>query len=90
MKAGKICQVPAFSIKKPVTNRSLQQAPPLRHIGHVVIWEGNYRSDINNIGIAQEYLKENTIIRAFSKTLLVLEKAFEKPALEPVFHLNLG
>ena len=36
--------------KKPAANQSLQQAPPLRHIGHIVIWEGNYKPDINNIG----------------------------------------
>ena len=38
--------------KKPVTNQGLQQAPPLRHIGLIVIWEGNYRPDILFIGIA--------------------------------------
>jgi hypothetical protein len=62
MKAGSICQVPAFSIKKPAANRSSQQAPPLRHIGLVVIWEGNYKPDIYNIGSALKYLYKNTIV----------------------------
>jgi hypothetical protein len=39
-----------LSKKKPAANRSPQPALPLRHIGYIVIWEGNYRSDILNIG----------------------------------------
>ena len=48
---------PAKKIKKPVTNLSLQQAPPLRHIGLIVIWEGNYKSDTFNIGFYTGFLK---------------------------------
>jgi hypothetical protein len=43
--------------KKPVADRSPQQALPLRHIELVVIWEGNYKSDIFNIGLGARFLK---------------------------------
>jgi len=33
-------------IKKPVANRSSQQALPLRHIELIAIWEGNHKPDI--------------------------------------------
>lgn len=36
--------------KRPALNRSSKPAMPLRHIGHIVIWEGNYMLDIYNIG----------------------------------------
>ena len=29
---------------------------PLRHAGFIVIWEGNYTSDIYYIGLDQDYL----------------------------------
>jgi len=48
---------PANPIKKPVANRSPQQALPLRHIGLVVIWEGNYKPDIFNIGLGRKFLE---------------------------------
>ncbi len=31
-------------------------ALPLRHVGDIVIWEGNYRSDILNFGIGKKNL----------------------------------
>jgi hypothetical protein len=44
-------QVPAKHIKKrPLRTRGSAPALPLRHIGNIVIWEGNYKSDILNIG----------------------------------------
>jgi hypothetical protein len=30
-------------------------ALPLGHVGNIVIWEGNYRSDILNIGCPREF-----------------------------------
>jgi len=64
--------LPSTHKKKPVTNKSLQQAPPLRHIGRIVIWEGNYRPDIFNIGIVFINLNMEegaylTIIRLFHR-----------------------
>ena len=44
-------------IKKPVANRSSQQALPLRHIELIAIWEGNYKSDIFNIGFGERFLE---------------------------------
>ena len=32
---------------------------PLRHIGIIVIWEGNYNSDTFNIGRGDHFLNEN-------------------------------
>jgi hypothetical protein len=45
--------------KKPAANLSLQPALPLRHIGIIVIWEGNYNPDIFNIGENFENLNKN-------------------------------
>jgi hypothetical protein len=36
--------------KKPVTNQRFVTGLPLGHIGTIVMWEGNYRSNIYNIG----------------------------------------
>jgi hypothetical protein len=33
---------------------------PLRHIGDIVIWEGNYRSDILIIGVKRQYLTKKS------------------------------
>jgi len=37
----------------------LHRPMPLRHIGYIVIWEGNYIPDIINIGIPPDFLEPN-------------------------------
>jgi hypothetical protein len=48
--------------KKPAANQRFSAGPcPLRHIGNIVIWEGNYTSDIFNIGWSIFFLEKNSL-----------------------------
>jgi hypothetical protein len=75
---------PRTRIKHP----DFRPAMPLRHIELIVIWEGNYKSDILNIGsriIILKKIQKNILSGACSKTRLVrtsgsMDKLFEKPA----------
>jgi len=42
-----------FSQKKRAARLVSDSSMPLRHIGTIVIWEGNYNPDINSIGTGQ-------------------------------------
>jgi hypothetical protein len=49
--------VPDFPQKKAGDETSPPPTLPLRHIGTIVIWEGNYRPDILIIGDKGRFLK---------------------------------
>jgi len=78
--------------KKPVTNLGPRQAPPLRHIGHIVIWEGNYTSDINSIGEDAEKINQKPNLPCSSTQAIAIHNAGEgggrgpvSPPVEPGF-----
>jgi hypothetical protein len=51
---------PPKNKKRPVSNQRFDTGPcPLRHIGNIVIWEGNYTPDTLNIGRGTVFLEKN-------------------------------